>query len=72
MVSDKQLARLRNLAQLYSEELPDGRALDALVLLFDVCEILGIAPEKLDRVFGQAVLTWVTGLVYGEGTAPPQ
>ncbi|MFZ1771798.1 MAG: hypothetical protein WAU00_21485 [Caldilinea sp.] len=72
MVSDKQLARLRNLAQLYSEELPDGRALDALVLLFDVCEILGIAPEKLERVFGPAVLTWVTGLVYGEGTAPPQ
>ena len=66
MISDEQLARLRNLAQLFAEELPDGDAQDALVLLYDVCEILGLAPERLERVFGPAVLTWVTGVVYGE------
>lgn len=63
------MTRLRNLAQLYAGQLPDGDAQDALVLLFDVCEILGLAPERLERVFGPAVLTWVTGVVYGEGEA---
>ena len=69
MISDEQLERLRNLVQLFAEELPDGDAQDALVLLYDVCEILGLSAEKLNRVFGPAVLTWVTGLVYGEGEA---
>ncbi len=31
-----------------------------------LCGILGPA-DTLERVFGPAVLTWVTGLVYGEG-----
>ena len=69
MISDEQLERLHCLAQLFAEELPDGGAIDALVLLFDVCEILGLSAEKLERVFGPAVLTWVTGVVYGEGEA---
>lgn len=69
MISDEQLERLRNLARLYSEELPDDGTIDALVLLYDVCEILDLSAEKLAYVFGPAVLTWVTGLVYGEEVA---
>ena len=67
MISDEQLERLRNLAQLYAQQLPDGDAQNAVVLLYDVCEILALAPERLERVFGPAVLTWVTGVMYGEG-----
>ena len=67
MISDEQLERLRNLAQLFAQQLPDGDAQNAVVLLYDVCEILALAPERLECVFGPAVLTWVTGLVYGEG-----
>ncbi len=67
MISDEQVTRLRNLAQLYAGQLPDDDAQNALVLLYDVCEILGLAADSLNRIFEPAVLTWVTGLVYGEG-----
>lgn len=67
MITDEQLGRIRNLAQLYVERLPDDQALDALVLICDLCEILELPVERLALVFGAEVLTWVTGLVYGEG-----
>ncbi len=66
MIRDEQLERLRALTQFYTEELPDRDAQDTLVLLLNVCEILELTPSALTRVFGPAVLTWVTGLVYGE------
>jgi hypothetical protein len=67
MITDEQLGRIRNLAQLYVEELPDDQALDALVLIYDLCEILELPAQRLAQVFGAEVLLWVTGLVYGEG-----
>ena len=54
------------LVELFVEELPDRTAQDALVLLFDVCEILELAPATLEQLFGPAALMWVTGLVYGQ------
>ena len=71
MISDEQLGRIRNLVQLYVEELPDNNALDALILLYDVCEILALPAERLATIFGAEVLTWVTGLVYGEPATAP-
>lgn len=70
MVTNEQLGRIRNLVQLYVEELPDERALDNLILLFDVCEILELPTERLEAIFGAEALRWVTGLVYGERGHP--
>lgn len=65
MVTSEQVERIRNLAQLYVEELPDDQALDALVLIYDVCEILTFTADQLAVVFGANALRWVTALVYG-------
>ena len=65
MLGDEQLGRLRILAHLYVEELPDARSVDALILLFDICEILMLIGDQLETVFGAETLRWVTGLVYG-------
>lgn len=70
MLTDEQLRRLRTLAHLYVEELPDARALNNLILIFDICEILTLTADQLETVFGAAALQWVTGLVYGEGRHP--
>lgn len=67
MLGDEQLGRLRNLAQLFVEELPDVRSVNALILVFDICEILALTADQLETVFGAETLRWVTGLVYGEG-----
>jgi hypothetical protein len=67
MVTNEQLKRIRDLAQLNVEKMPDAQALDALVLLYDMCEILELPAERLAQVFGAEALTLVTGLVYGEG-----
>jgi hypothetical protein len=71
MVTNEQLERIRNLAQLYVERLPDDEALGALMLIYDLCEILALPAERLAKVFGAEVLTWVTGLVYGEPATAP-
>lgn len=69
MITDEQLGRLRTLARLYIEELPDGQALNSLILIFDICEILTLTADQLALVFGDETLRWVTGLVYGESGA---
>jgi hypothetical protein len=61
-----QLARLRDLAGEYVGALPDGRALEALLLLYDVLEVFELSPGSLETVFGAGALRAITGLVYGE------
>ena len=70
MLTQEQLERLRTLVQLYVEELPLPAAVDALLLLYDVCELLELSGDHLERIFGSAPLRLVTGYAYGEGPRP--
>ena len=74
MITSDQFNRLRRLVQILSRALPEPRALDALVLLFDVLEILELSQEQMQALFGPAALRYITELVYGSpaSQAEPQ
>lgn len=67
MITIEQLERLRDLTQPHVDRLPDSCAVNNLILLFDICEILMLSADQLAVIFGAETLRWVTGLVYGEG-----
>lgn len=67
MISDEQLERLRALAQLFAQQLPDDDAQNAVVLLFDVCEILALAPERLAGLWAGRADVGDGGGVWGGG-----
>ena len=66
MLTPYQLASLRRLAQPYVEDLPEPRAIDNLILLFDVLETMELSVPQMTVIFGDVALTYVTELVYGE------
>lgn len=61
-----QLARLRDIAGEYVGALPDGRALEALLLIYDLLEIFALSPGQCETVFGTEALRGLTELVYGD------
>jgi hypothetical protein len=65
MVTDEQMERMRNMALYYADELPDIHALNGLLLIYDVCEILNLSPAKLETIFGTQILHLVTATIYG-------
>jgi hypothetical protein len=60
------LTRLRDLAGEYVSALPDARAQEALLLIYDLLEIFELSPGQCETVFGPDALRYVTGVVYGE------
>ena len=56
MLTQEQRNRLHTLVQLYVEELPLQAAVDALLLIYDVCEILDLTADQLETIFGSAPL----------------
>jgi hypothetical protein len=61
-----QLARLRDIAGEYVSALPDPRAREALLLLYDLFEIFALSPGQCETVFGTEALRHLTELVCGE------
>jgi hypothetical protein len=70
MLTQDQRRRLHTLVQLYVEELPLQAAVDALLLIYDVCEILDLTADQLETIFGSAPLRLVTGFAYGAAPRP--
>jgi|GEM_PF-2349962 len=69
MLTQYQLQRLRRLAQPYVEDLPATRAIDNLIVIFDVLETIELSAAQMTTIFGATALTYVTELIYG---APEQ
>lgn len=70
MLTQDQRNRLHILVQLYVEELPLQAAVDALLLIYDMCEILELATDQLEAILGSAPLRLVTGFAYGVAPRP--
>ena len=65
-LSPYQLTRLRDIAGDYTAALPDSRALDALLLIYDLLEVFELSPGQCDTVFGVETMRYLTGITYGE------
>lgn len=61
-----QLTRLRDIAGDYAAALPDSRALDALLLVYDLLEVFELSSGQCETVFGVETLRYLTGITYGE------
>lgn len=61
-----QLTRLRDIAGDYAAALPDSRALDALLLIYDLLEVFELSSGQCETVFGGETLRYLTGITYGE------
>jgi hypothetical protein len=61
-----QITRLRDLAGEYVAALPDERALEALLLIYDLFEIFALSPSQCETILGPGPLRKLTDLVYGE------
>jgi hypothetical protein len=71
MLTPYQLQRQTRLAQPYVEDLPEARAIDNLILLFDVVETLELTVPQMTTIFGATALTYVTELAYGAPEGKP-
>ena len=65
-LSPYQLTRLRGIAGDYAAALPDSRALDALLLIYDLLEGFELSPGQCETVFGVETLRYLTAITYGE------
>ena len=59
--------RLRRIARICTSQLPEPFAVDALLMLYDVCRAHELTPEELLHIFGRQGLTFVLA---GKHTAP--
>ena len=74
-LSPYQLTRLRDIAGDYAAALPDSRALDALLLIYDLLEVFELSSGQRETVFGVETMRYLTGITYGEcakGGAPAE
>jgi hypothetical protein len=66
-LSHPEYARLRRIAHLCRQQLPEPFAVDALLMLYDVCRAHDLNAEELLYIFGPQGLTFVRS---GKHTAP--
>jgi hypothetical protein len=64
---NSEYARLRRIAQICRRQLPEPFAVDALLMLYDVCRSHDLGVEELLYIFGRQGLTFVQA---GKHTAP--
>lgn len=65
--TNPEYSRLRRIARICVNQLPEPFAVDALLMLYDVCRAHELCPEELLYVFGPQGLTFVQN---GKHTAP--
>ena len=66
-LSSPEYSRLRRIAHICASQLPEPFAVDALLMLYDVCRAHELAPEELRYIFGSQALALVQA---GKHTAP--
>ena len=66
-LSSPEYSRLRRIAHICASQLPEPFAVDALLMLYDVCRAHELTPEELCYVFGSQALAFVQA---GKHTAP--
>jgi hypothetical protein len=59
--------RLRRIAHICASQLPEPFAVDALLMLYDVCRAHELTPDELNYIFGRQGLAFVQA---GRHTAP--
>ena len=58
-LSSPEYSRLRRIAHICASQLPEPFAVDALLMLYDVCRAHELTPEELYYIFGRQTLTFV-------------
>ncbi len=66
-LASPEYSRLRRIAHICASQLPEPFAVDALLMLYDVCRAHELTPEELRYIFGSQALAFVQG---GKDTAP--
>jgi hypothetical protein len=61
-LSHNQLELLRSIATTYTPDMRDAAAVEVLLVLLEVCNILDLSPSRLNFIFGKrnvhTLLTW--------------
>jgi hypothetical protein len=65
--TNPEYSRLRHIARVCANQLPEPFAVDALLMLYDVCRSHELSTEELHYIFGPQALTFVQS---GKHTAP--
>ena len=71
-LSARQVAQFQSLAGIYRADLLDPAAWEALLLLFEVCNILDLLPTVVERIFGDGIRRARRNLERRDPPAPHQ
>jgi hypothetical protein len=68
-LSEAQLAQMRAIARAYAPDLPESTCSEVLLMLYEVCEILGVGEGEIVRLFGRRAFGYLRH--YGDRPVPP-